>query len=320
YSLSNVGQLREEQGELEPAIEALEASREIFEDLVKEDEALAGELAKVYAKLGDAQRSAGRLSLALARFRLALPIFQRLATVDDPPSGYWVGITLDYIADLLLDLGNRTDALDALETSVGLARRLVEHDPTNTNWQAILAQRLNRLGRVWIGAGELGAAREVLEEDRSIVESLLALEPSHGLWRLAWARNRCVSASLSLAEALPEPALTLARSCRDVLTDLANDEDRKYRYWLARAHHLLASAFDELDDHDGAGLSRGEGIDTARSLVERRQPRPQDIDLWVRLLLEADRPIEAEPWIRRLASMDYSAPGYLAFVEINRAP
>ena len=100
--------------------------------------------------LGRVQTAKGTLDAARKAFDEAINIGEKIAgTVpNDTSAGQIEAQALVFISDLEVMGGGTTEALKAANASVGIARNLGSSQPSNSAWQTLLADGLERSGNI----------------------------------------------------------------------------------------------------------------------------------------------------------------------------
>lgn len=90
-----------------------------------------------YRKLGDLERTEGRLVEAKRAFEQALAISERLAKTESANMQWQRDLLYYYtvLAQVHEGLSDRPSALRFAEASLAIAERLVKLDPQNATWQ-----------------------------------------------------------------------------------------------------------------------------------------------------------------------------------------
>jgi tetratricopeptide (TPR) repeat protein len=115
-----------------------------------------------HLKLGDVLSAQGDLGGALAAYREALAIAQRLAAAD-PSNTEWqrdLSVSHNKLGDVLSAQGDLGGALAAYREALAIRQRLAAADPSNSGWQLDLSVSHIKLGDVLSAQGDLGGALE----------------------------------------------------------------------------------------------------------------------------------------------------------------
>ena len=114
--------------------------------------------------LGEIHVSRGDLGAAMATFRKASAIAERLAKADPGNAGWQRDLSVSHekIGDVLRAQGNLPGALESYRASLAIIERLAKADPGNAGWQRDLSvsheqdrRRAAGSGQPAWGAGEL---------------------------------------------------------------------------------------------------------------------------------------------------------------------
>jgi tetratricopeptide (TPR) repeat protein len=124
--------------------------------------------------LGDIAKARGSLGQALAAYRAAEELAERLAKAD-ADNTQWrrdLSVSHDRIGDVLVAQGKLAEALAAFQASLATAERLAKTDADNTQWQRDLSVSQEKIGDVLMAQGTLAGALAAYEASLAIRERL----------------------------------------------------------------------------------------------------------------------------------------------------
>lgn len=172
-ALRSVGNVFENQGNLDRAIEAYTASQHISSALVTSDPNnlnARAELAFSFLGLGQAETMRGDLQRALTCYENAVSHLQ-LSLSGRPSESSWARhLTNAYVqqGNLLFTAGQQEEALEVLQLAIETTRDLLDGNPRDLTLRADLADRYRILSQVLASGGDLDAARDASEKDIAI--------------------------------------------------------------------------------------------------------------------------------------------------------
>ena len=136
---NRIGQILDEQGDLDGALERFQAAMGIFKELAEVDPGPGRQitLAVRHSRLGTVLTKLKRFDEAQTQFRSAFEIRSRLAEMDSTNFAY-----VDYLASSYGDMGNvlkesnqLNDAILKYQKALDLRESLANKDPENQFWQ-----------------------------------------------------------------------------------------------------------------------------------------------------------------------------------------
>jgi len=185
-ALTQIGQVRMDQGNLDAAARAFRQSLTLARDLVGRDpdnqEWLAGQGA-AHFWVGSVLWFQSDLEGAETEFEQYLRIAERLVEMD-PQKPEW-RLELAYansnIGSVKEAQGDLDAALDRYRSTLAAKQELCALDPDNEDWQLDLAGTYNSIGNVLEARGELEEAAGQFREELAIKKELVAAEPANAL-------------------------------------------------------------------------------------------------------------------------------------------
>ncbi len=211
-------------------------------------------------------------------------------------------------AELLEQIGRRSDAAEAFRAAADSARRMLDSGGEPALWRTLAVDCLSQLGGVMQSQARWQEALEAFDEARALGEPVLAVAPPDLLGRRSWASVEINRAQLlrlageldearaGFARALPEFRAQLLTDGDDAqlldLTGIAlagaafvewrsGQDESAYAMWrealevLERAHALEPDSANYADDlgatsaHLGRSLLHRDRLDLARPVLER---------------------------------------------------
>ena len=150
--------------------------------------------------IGDVLRDQGTLAEAVASYRAAMAIAERLAEADPDNAGSQRDLSVSHnrIGDVLLAQGNLSEALASYRAAMAIAQRLAEADPDNAGWQRDLSVSHNKIGDVLRAQGDLSEALASYRAATAIAQRLAEADPDNAVWQrdLALGHGRIAAVKL----------------------------------------------------------------------------------------------------------------------------
>jgi tetratricopeptide (TPR) repeat protein len=114
-----------------------------------------------------------------------LGIAEQLAQSDPANAGWQRDLSVSYnkLADVLLSIGERDQAMENYQKSLGIAEQLAQSDPANAGWQRDLSVSYNKLADVLLSIGERDPAMENYQKSLRIFEKLAQSDPVNTGWQ-----------------------------------------------------------------------------------------------------------------------------------------
>jgi serine/threonine-protein kinase len=309
-TLSQIGQVRVDQGRLPEARRAFEQSLAIVRDVVARNSREADwrfELGQSEFWVGDVLRREGDLAGALGHWQAYLDVAKALVALDATRSEWQLelGYAHGNIGTLLETRGDFAGAAAAYRESMAIKKAVAAARPTDTQAQVDLAVSHNKIAAVLEPMGDLRGSLQEFEAELAIRQAVAEADPRNAGWKrsLAIAHNRIGLAHLLLGQ--PDQALSHFEQHGKVITSLvrldpANLEWRSGAATGQRALGLAAreqgrdaeaerhfetalAALEALAAQDESNVRwRREAAYTRRLLMETRFDRgtnPPDTDL-----------------------------------------
>ncbi|MFL5578412.1 MAG: protein kinase domain-containing protein, partial [Gemmatimonadaceae bacterium] len=189
-ALSQLGQVREAQGDLGQAMRAFRESLAQASDLATRDPSNAEwqkGLGAGHFWVGYVFYEQGALDSALAHFEPYLAISRRLVERDstNPDWQLELGYAQSNIGSVREAKGDLAGALDAFRYTLAVKQRLVARDTANVDWRKDLGNTHNTVGRALERLGELDSARAHYRADLDIKRRIAARDTANTVWMQA---------------------------------------------------------------------------------------------------------------------------------------
>jgi tetratricopeptide (TPR) repeat protein len=135
--------------------------------------------------VGDIRVARGDLNAAMADYRAAAAIVDRLPKADLNNAGWQRDLSVSYarIGDVQVAQGNLSEALTSFRDSLAIADRLAKADPGNAEWQRDLSVSFNKVGDVLVAQGNLSEALTSFRDSLAIRDRLAKADPGNAGWQ-----------------------------------------------------------------------------------------------------------------------------------------
>jgi len=192
-SYDKIGGARKALGEPE-ALQVYEERMRIAKKLADQDPdnlKLQRDIAVSHERIGDVLKDQDHLTEALQAYEERMRIATKLAD-RDPDNTEWqrdLSVSYNKIGDVLVkdkdkDKDKLPDALKAYEKGWDIAKKLVDRDPHNTEWQRDLSISYNKIGDVLAeDPDKLPAALDYYNKAWDIVRKLADRDPDDTVWQ-----------------------------------------------------------------------------------------------------------------------------------------
>jgi Flp pilus assembly protein TadD len=162
----------------------LEAEARYIADLARTASDPSG-IGRTQLLLGDVLQTKGRLDEALAAFREALAIFQRLASTDPSNAGWQRDLAVAHakVGDIVQAQGRLDEALATFREAFAISQRLASTEPSNANWQRDLAIAHSSLGQAYQSMGNEKNAQSSYRSAVDAMEQAVAMSPGNVGWK-----------------------------------------------------------------------------------------------------------------------------------------
>ena len=288
-NLRQIGEVMQEQGDLEAAFEAYAESQRIALELsrrIPDDPERQIDLANSAHYVGFLHWERGELPEARRQFELVLPIVNKLRA-QYPASTRWLIESAYAYTNLgrVLELeGSYDEALDVYRNVMEFNRKLTELEPDNPEWRLELGFAHNNLGKLVATLGLLEDARFHYSQDLSIKAQLTEEFPDHVVWRSDLAVSRYFLGRLLVITSDLNEGMEHLRTAHNTFLELSRFDPDQTVYVARRA---------SIERDLARGLLRQQQPDSAADLIDSSIGLYHD-------LLSADS--NQVPWRRGLVS------------------
>ncbi len=190
---ANLGWMYHQEGELEPALEALNEALAVASDRVTarpRSNDWLHHLSVTHGYRGMVQEELQHDDLAMASYRLALGHVEELSRREPHDARWRFEMELNHtrLGHVFESEGKPVAAEREYRTALGLARGLVARDEANTKWRRELGVALSSLGQVLRRLDRPGEAAPLLDESLATSRFLAAQDPTNSSLAndLAW--------------------------------------------------------------------------------------------------------------------------------------
>jgi tetratricopeptide (TPR) repeat protein len=203
------------------------------------------------AYYADALDRAGQLDLAIQQRERQLALLAPYLAVERPDAALEekAMIANRQLAHYRFRRGDTDQALSHAAAAVQLGRRLVELEPSNTEWSAQISGALLDQAQIMLRSGKLADARGAADQGCGIANGLIARDPSVVAWRDAGLTCLRLKAELAAIGGSWGEAMALARQ---VLEAVRSSDGSGDRFALAQAHKLVGDMSWRTGDRGGA--------------------------------------------------------------------
>jgi tetratricopeptide (TPR) repeat protein len=148
-------------------------------------------LSTSHLKLGSIYQARGESSIALAEYRSALRLRERLlgSSPGNVRNQEKVLEVQDALAELQRVIGDLKSAADTYQHAIPVIDELVRRDPMNTGWQWQRGNLLADLGFTLLDSGELAAGDAQLAKAIAGQRELLQRDPKNTTWTMALSQS-----------------------------------------------------------------------------------------------------------------------------------
>ncbi|MEM7482501.1 MAG: serine/threonine-protein kinase [Acidobacteriota bacterium] len=214
YAHHNLAVLALEAGDLAAAEEGFEEEVEVLRRLIErtpDDPTLIEDLADAYSWLGTTARRLGWLERSHGYFSASRE--QRAVLLESEPDNairrFWWAQAVVLEGDLAVIRGFREESIKTCQLAIDTLQDLVSADPTNRDWQRVLATAMVAQSKPLAAEEGRGRVREQLSEATAVLEELVAAAPADRLSRQTLGVAYRVASRLGLPRS---PLETVARA------------------------------------------------------------------------------------------------------------
>jgi tetratricopeptide (TPR) repeat protein len=135
--------------------------------------------------LGDIQGARGDLGVALATYREAGALADRLAKANPNDAGWQrdLSVSNERVGDIALAQGDLAAALPHYRSSLDRMIPIRDRDPSNADLQRFTSVTLQKIGEVLVAQGKLAAALTAFRDSLAIAQKLGASDPGNAGWQ-----------------------------------------------------------------------------------------------------------------------------------------
>jgi tetratricopeptide (TPR) repeat protein len=315
YADSDLGVLLNDQGRYSEAAAVFANALIDREKLVAaypENDEYRQATVEVLAWLGDAREKEGRLDDALAQRERQIAILVPILAKPTSDVEYSRQALVAYRAAGRLNAirGNPTMGVEQLRKSIDIGERLLQAEPSNTEWIALTGWSKFDLARVDLGRNAVDEAAALVRSGCDINERLIAKDSTVVEWRVRM-RGECLemTARVALARgALGEAEDHASDMVQGAKSEIAKKDTKDAELALANAYVMSGIT----------ARANGRSVDAARAFQQAATTwplsvpdRPGLIAKKVVILRGLGRTDEAEQLAARLDRMGYREPIYL---------
>ncbi|MEA1672737.1 winged helix-turn-helix domain-containing protein [Nitrospirillum sp. BR 11163] len=261
-ALQTLADVDRSRGNVDAALKALGQAESLLQANLREG-AVDAETLKIWGTaafwFGQIAMDQGRLDEALRRVTQYRDFAQRRMNLQPNEADAWIELSyaLSSLGTVQLRQGSGDTAADNLDASIALKRRALAIRADNVSLLADLANTLSLLANAQAERGLLGAATDLYDQQRVVLEDVRRRQPDALVWsfRLSVA-NRLKSALLE-AQGKTELALASLDRAGEEIEESLRKEPENQRWQTvridihlqkARIHQTLSIAVDSLSD------------------------------------------------------------------------
>ena len=254
YSASNLGIVELEQARYADAAKTFQVSVNATGQLTTAEPAnieyrkLQQEALAYYAQALD---GAGQLDLAIQQRERQLALLAPFLSVERPDAALEekAMIANRQLAHYRFRRGDTAQAIKHAGEAVGIGQRLVELEPSNTEWTSQSASALLDQAQIMLRSGKLSEARVAAERGCGLSNGLIARDPTVVAWREAGLACLRLRAELAAIGGSKGEALALANQVLEGIRSAAGSNDR---FALPQAQKLVGDVLWRSGNRAGA--------------------------------------------------------------------
>jgi len=295
-SLSRIGDVQVDQGDLDAALKSYQDSLVIVEQLAKSDPGNAGwqrDLSVSLEKIGNVQVDQGDLDAALKSYQDSLVIREQLAK-SDPGNAGWqrdLSVSLGMIGNVQVDQGDLDAALKSYQDSLVIREQLAKSDPGNAGWQRDLSVSLHKIGDVQVAQGDLDAVLKSFQDSLVIVEQLAKSDPGNAGWQRDLSVSLIKIGDVQVAQGDLDTALKSYQDSLVIAEQLAKSDpgNAGWQRDLSVSFEKIGDLEGRLENIAGAIAAYEKSLPIAQALADRFPTHTQfqkDIEITKRRLSE----------------------------------
>jgi serine/threonine-protein kinase len=306
YGHSGVAVILERKGDLKEALEHYRISLALREDLARRnpgDAEAKAEVAKAYNKLAAALYREGDLRGALDYSRREVDTYRRLIAFQ-PDEMQWKkrqANSVGYLARTLAAIGDSSSALPLWQEAAAINGELAVRDPSNVDWRRDQAMAQRGVADELAKRGDTAEALRLYRDGAAKMDEVVRLAPTRAAFAVDAMNLRSEYARLLGESDGPRGAAML----RDALQRLdALTADRYTHYQIARTALYLGEL--TLKSNPAAANASFERAERELTPLISGSANPDELSLWMRVLVYRHRGADARAVLARLKQSGYS--------------
>ena len=315
YADTDLGVLLSDEGRYSDAAAVFAnalADRERLVSAYPANEQYRKAVSEVLAWLSDARENEGRLDDALSQRERQLALLGPIIARPDADVDYVRQAMVAYRAAGRLHIlrGDTATGAKLLQTAIDMGDRLLQAEPSNTEWMWNSTRAKFDLARVNLARNDVDAASALVRSACDSTDRLIAKDSSIVDWRVR-GRGDCfeLTARTALARGIPDEAQNqAAKMVGNAKAELTQNGSADAQLGLVTAWMMSALAARA----EGRISDSGKSFRAAASAWPKSAPdKPANIARKVVILQGVGRSADAERLAERLAAMGYREPIYL---------
>jgi tetratricopeptide (TPR) repeat protein len=242
-SHARIGDLLQEQGNLEEALASFQASHVIRQRLAEYDQdsvwqhglavsynklgGILGELALMRFRAGDQEGMRSKLDEALKNYQDSLALMQKVVAADPKNTALQRELSVAYgkVGDVLGGQGKREESIKYFQSSIATIEQLAASDRGNAGWQHDLAMSYSHLGDLLKAEGKLDDALANYHQELSILARLASSNRGNAEWQRNLSSTCFKVGDMLLERDKPADALRSLQDCVSAQRLTASDAD-----------------------------------------------------------------------------------------------
>jgi len=258
-TLTQIGEVRFNQGSLDGALEALEPALVLAREVVAADPGQTDwqlGLGAIHFWLGYVHWQREDLEVALEEFLAYLEVAEELVAIDADNLDFQRerGYAHSNIGFVRQQQGDLDGALEQFELCLAIEQAITGADPGNLDFRLDVADSHNAVGLVLQTQGHLDEAQRHFMADLSIKESLVDADPGNTEWRRRLAATNVLVADHLVVTGDAEGALAHGRAAAAIMDALTKRDptNTRWRHGRADAGATIGRSLHVLGDVDAA--------------------------------------------------------------------
>jgi len=283
----------------------------------KSDDTATNQLATTVSWLAESTLKSGDLLSAMALYREEESLLRGVKSNNAATQSKIVS-SLMRQGLLAIALGQRQDAIHALQTAEQLSQELAQRDPSNRTWRIRLLTTQGRLADIQFSADNAKHSLEQLQSAYQQLQELLAQDPTNTFLAYQTAKFQVALTPMLLANGRNEDALANSDAALVNLEGLHLKAKNDNTLLAFLAEGLMARA-----EVSRKLLSEREALNYCRRTLELLEPTTANTDEYpllasrIRAELCIGNVTAAEASISRLKNMGYRDERYLQYISTH---